>query len=131
MNKLRESYFDALKASSRKQLVSKSATGPKIYCLRNSTGSIIGYAPGEQVAPAEIKRQIEKEEVAKSAQSGLGIADGLASELQEDPNSMFDASALLPKYDIQSFGVEEIAKSVNSDDDSLIGIFPAFLRPRK
>jgi len=125
MSSLRESYLEAVKQASRKAaprkvLVSKSAIGPPIYCIRDQSGEVVGYAPGEQLGPDERQRVMGKEDLSKSADL--------------DPNSCFDDSPLLPAFNqdgLQSVGQMEIAKSADIDDPDLIGLFPACFRPSR
>ncbi|MEX1039664.1 MAG: hypothetical protein WDZ51_03470 [Pirellulaceae bacterium] len=119
MNALRENYFEALKAAQRlerprKQLVSKSALGPQIVTVHDSSGVVMGFGPVERVPPDVVQAELRKEEIAKGADL--------------DPNAIFDDSPLMP--DFQSSGVQDIAKSAELDDEypELIGIFPPFLR---
>ena len=97
---LREQYFEALKQSQRKQLVSKSAIGPDIYAIRDSAGNLIGFAPGERLSPGEIADL--KTEVAKSAAT-------------DDPNSVLDS---LFDFGGETTEVVEIAKSVEVESDN-------------
>lgn len=126
MTSLRENYLEAVKLASkgqrpRKVLVSKSANGPPIYCIRDHTGEVVGYAPGETLSPDELQKVMGREDVAKSAEI-------------DDPNSCFDESPLMPEFNgdgVQSSGVTEVTKSAENDDPDLVGLFPSFLRPSR
>lgn len=120
---LREKYFDALKAAQalerpRKQLVSKSALGPTIVTVHDSSGVVMGFGPVERVPPNVVQAELRKEEIAKSADI--------------DPNSVFDDSPLMPEFQpVQSVGQTEVAKAAELEDDpnsDLVGIFPPWLR---
>lgn len=114
MNNLREQYFAAIKQGQRKQLVSKSAAapGPNIYAIKNQSGEIIGFVPGERLSPAEVAAL--KTDIAKSAET-------------DDPNAILD--------DLFDFGSPpapvEVSKSVEFDDAPnavLDGVFPQWLQ---
>lgn len=116
---LREQYLEALKASG-KTMVSKSASGPQLYAVRNGAGEVLGFYPGEPVSPDEVKRVISK------------------SALPKDPNGVFNDARLFPTYSEEAglaTGEElaneltDVQKSANLDANAeLIGIFPDFLR---
>lgn len=113
MNELRRQYLETLKASTGKQLVSKSASGPRIYAVKNNQGDIIGFRTGEPVSPDEVRRVVSK-----------------SASASEDPNAILDSFVLpTPKDGLQSFGqLQDVSKSAETEDDDLINIFPACLR---
>lgn len=121
---LREQYFQALKESQQKQMVSKSVSdvspvrpgriGPYVYAVRNNSGEIIGFGQGEPLSKSEIDSL--KTEIAKSA------------TLEPDnSNSIFDdLFEFRPSDEPQTVQVQ---KSVESDDDTLLqSLFPRWLR---
>ena len=120
MNKtqLREHYLDTLRRSqSGKQLVAKSGSAPRMFCVRNRNGDVIGFGPGERLSPAEIADL--KQDVAKSTKTGT----------EADPNAVFDS--------LFCFGSAQVTNSVNvsksADDENkesvLDGVFPLWLQP--
>ncbi|QEG42078.1 hypothetical protein UC8_41080 [Roseimaritima ulvae] len=86
-----------------------------------SGGRVIGV--GERLAPAEIKRLVQKQSIQKSARdSGTNSNPSRSPATAGDPNSVFDS--LFP------FGpsASEVQKTADSNSEILEGIFPPWLR---
>lgn len=117
MMSLRDDYLAALRQGQR-QLVSKSALGPSIACLRDETGRVIGFGPVERVPPEEVARLL-RIEVAKSA------------EVATDPNAVFDSLfGIGPEF--HSIGAKrEASKSADTNADPLEGVFCVGCKPRR
>lgn len=120
---LREKYLQAVansQLSTRgKQLVSKSALGPDIYAVRDDTGRVVGFAPGEQLSPEEIAKL--KQPVSKSAESDLNAVFDSLFDFGEPLTATIGGQPV-------NATIADVQKSADVDDP-LAGIFPLWLQP--